>query len=101
MIFLTQIYSSKMDIQAYETLIITQLNEVVENIINNHTNLQIAVKKGERVGDGISKFLENKFVEFTKNHSYFKEKLFKLIPFGINSFIFNLITQNLFTIAML
>lgn len=64
-----------MDIKTYETLIITQLDEIVRNIINTHPNLQIAVKKGERVGDGISKFLEKKFVEFTQNHKYFKESL--------------------------
>ena len=52
-----------MDIKTYETLIITQLDEIVGNIINNHTNLQIAVKKGERVGDGISKFLERKITK--------------------------------------
>lgn len=64
-----------MDIQAYETLITTQLDELVGNIINTNPKLNIAVKKGERVGDGISKFLENKFVEFTQNHQYFKESL--------------------------
>ena len=46
-----------MDIQAYETLITTQLEELVGNIINANPRLNIAVKKGERVGDGISKFL--------------------------------------------
>ncbi|MFN8356474.1 MAG: hypothetical protein U0Y10_18610 [Spirosomataceae bacterium] len=64
-----------MDIQAYETLITTQLDELVGNIINTNPKLNIAVKKGERVGDGISKFLENKFVEFTQHHQYFKESL--------------------------
>ncbi|PWK28644.1 hypothetical protein LV89_00849 [Arcicella aurantiaca] len=64
-----------MDIQAYETLITTQLNELLGNIINTNPKLNIAVKKGERVGDGISKFLENRFVEFTQNHQYFKESL--------------------------
>jgi hypothetical protein len=64
-----------MDIQAYETLITTQLDQLVGNIITTNPKLNIAVKKGERVGDGISKFLENKFVEFTQNHQYFKESL--------------------------
>jgi hypothetical protein len=64
-----------MDIKEYEALIITQLNNVVERIICNSPNLAIAVKKGERVGDGISKYLENKFVEFTKKHGYFKDSL--------------------------
>lgn len=64
-----------MDIQAYETLITNQLDELVGSIINTNPKLNIAVKKGERVGDGISKFLENKFVEFTDNHQYFRESL--------------------------
>lgn len=64
-----------MDIQAYETLITTQLDELVGNIITTYPKLNIAVKRGERVGDGISKFLENKFVEFTQNHQYFKKSL--------------------------
>lgn len=62
-----------MDIQQYETLIINQLDKIVENVINANPKLNIAVKKGERVGDGISKFLENKFVEFSQSHKYFKE----------------------------
>ena len=37
------------------------------NIFNDKPTLPIAVKRGERVGDAISKYLENKFVEFTKN----------------------------------
>ena len=64
-----------MDIQVYERLITSQLDEVVGNIIHANPKLNIAVKKGERVGDGISKFLENKFVEFTENHPYFKKSL--------------------------
>ena len=64
-----------MDIKEYETLITTQLDELVGSIITANPKLKIAVKKGERVGDGISKFLENKFVEFTQNHNYFKESL--------------------------
>jgi hypothetical protein len=54
-----------MGIRAYETLITTQLDQLIGNIITTHPTLNIAVKKGERVGDGISKFIENKFVEFT------------------------------------
>lgn len=64
-----------MDIQEYETLITTQLDELVGNIINKNPKLNIAVKKGERVGDGISKYLENKFVEFTRDHKYFRDSL--------------------------
>jgi len=64
-----------MDIKQYEELIIAQLNDVAEQIINSNPKLAIAVKKGERVGDGISKYLESKFVEFTKEHEYFKDSL--------------------------
>ncbi|MHB8260786.1 MAG: hypothetical protein ACYDCN_06240 [Bacteroidia bacterium] len=64
-----------MDIQEFETLMTTNLDEVVGNIIKANPKLNIAVKKGERVGDGISKYLENKFVEVTHNHAYFKESL--------------------------
>lgn len=64
-----------MGIQEYEKLITDQLDEIVGNIISQNPKLNIAVKKGERVGDGISKFLENKFVEFTQEHQYFKESI--------------------------
>lgn len=64
-----------MDIKEYEELIISQLKKVVEQIIEKGPNLAIAVKKGERVGDGISKYLENKFVEFTREHEFFTDSL--------------------------
>lgn len=64
-----------MDIQVYETLIISQIDCVIRDIITENPQLKIKVKKGERVGDGISKFLENKFVGFTKNNAYFKNSL--------------------------
>ncbi|MEY4539264.1 MAG: hypothetical protein RLZZ306_1021, partial [Bacteroidota bacterium] len=35
---------------------------------------------------------------FQRNIALLIKNLFKIIPFNINSFIFNLITQNLFTI---
>lgn len=64
-----------MDIREYEELIISELNTVVGQIIENNPNLAIGVKKGERVGDGISKYLESKFVEITKEHEYFRDSL--------------------------
>lgn len=64
-----------MDIQEYEKLITDQLDELVGNIISQNPKLNIAVKKGERVGDGISKFLENKFVEFSNDHEYFCDSI--------------------------
>jgi hypothetical protein len=64
-----------MDIKTYESLIINELDKLIVDIITTNPLLKIAVKKGERVGDGISKFLENTFVEFSLNHSYFKKSL--------------------------
>ncbi len=64
-----------MDIQEYEKLITDQLDELVGNIISQNPKLNIAVKKGERVGDGISKFLENKFVEFSNDHEFFCDSI--------------------------
>lgn len=64
-----------MKIKEYEELIIAELNNVVEQIIKKGSSLAIAVKKGERVGDGISKHLENKFVEFTRKHKYFTDSI--------------------------
>jgi hypothetical protein len=64
-----------MEIRKYEELIITQLNHVVEQIVQKNPSLAIAVKKGERVGDGISKYLEKQFVEFTREHKYFKNAI--------------------------
>jgi len=59
-----------MQIQDFEKLIISELKQVVEKIITQHPTLPIAVKKGERQGDAISKFLETNFVKETQNHQY-------------------------------
>lgn len=64
-----------MQIKEYEELIIRQLNRVINQIIEKSPSLAIAVKKGERVGDGISKYLENKFVEFTIEHENFTDSI--------------------------
>jgi len=62
-----------MEIKEYEELIKTEISKVILKIFNEKPTLPIAVKRGERVGDGISKYLETKFVEFTEEHPYFKE----------------------------
>lgn len=62
-----------MDIQAYETLIKTEISAVITKIFDDIPALPIDVRQGERVGDAISKFLESKFVEYTIQHQYFKE----------------------------
>ena len=60
-----------MDIKKYETNLISELETIINDIIAETPKLNIAVKKGERVGDAISKFFESNFVEQTKNHSEF------------------------------
>lgn len=60
-----------MNIQDFENLILTELKKVVENIITKNPTLAIAVTKGERQGDAISKILETAFVNETQNHQYF------------------------------
>ena len=72
MTFLSQRYLTKMDIKKFESLIIANLDDVVEKIIKSEPILNIPVKKGERVGDGISKHLEREFVNKTEKHAYFK-----------------------------
>ena len=62
-----------MKIQDFENLILSELKTIIETIIKNSPTLPIAVKKGERQGDAISKFLEDSFVENTKEHTYFKD----------------------------
>jgi hypothetical protein len=62
-----------MQIQDFEKLIINEIKKVVENIIAKQPTLPIAVKKGERQGDAISKFLETNFVNETQNHQYLKD----------------------------
>ena len=61
-----------MEIKEYEELIKAEISKVIINIFQDKPTLPIAVKRGERVGDAISKYLENKFVQFTKEHKYFK-----------------------------
>lgn len=60
-----------MKIQDFENMMLSELKKVVENIIQANPTLPIAVKKGERQGDAISKFLETAFVTETENHAYF------------------------------
>jgi hypothetical protein len=54
-----------MEIKEYESQLKTELETIVESIIKETPKLNIAVKKGERVGDAISKFFENTFVAKT------------------------------------
>ncbi|MGB0523437.1 MAG: hypothetical protein ACPGJS_10785 [Flammeovirgaceae bacterium] len=60
-----------MEIKKYEDDLITALEKVVNEVIDENPKLSIAVKKGERVGDAISKFFEDNFVAKTKTHTYF------------------------------
>lgn len=60
-----------MNIKEYEKQLLQELNVIICEIIEESPRLSIAVKKGERVGDAISKFFENNFVIKTKKHSKF------------------------------
>ena len=69
-----------MEIQDFEEMMLLELKKVVENIIKNNPTLPIIVKKGERQGDAVSKFLENAFVNETEKHIYFNQS--KISPIG-------------------
>lgn len=69
-----------MEIKDFESFIIEELTQIIKNIIATNPTLPIQVKKGERQGDAISKFLEQKFVEETQNHNYFQNS--KTSPIG-------------------
>jgi len=60
-----------MEIKDYENGLIQDLKLVINSIITEIPRLDIAVTKGERVGDAISKFLELEFVKKTLHHSKF------------------------------
>ncbi|MGZ2371690.1 hypothetical protein ACXR6G_18060 [Ancylomarina sp. YFZ004] len=60
-----------MEIKEYENGLVSELETVVNEIITKNPKLSIAVKKGERVGDAISKFFEDNFVAKTQAHTYF------------------------------
>lgn len=64
-----------MNIREYEELIISEINGVIGRIIDDCPILPIQVKRGERVGDGLSKYLEGKFVEWTNGHQYFRDSI--------------------------
>lgn len=59
-----------MNIQDFENLIKQQIDEVIESIIQENQVLNISTKS--RSGAEISNWLEDKFVEMTKNHPYLK-----------------------------
>lgn len=60
-----------MEVKEYENQLINELEKIVNSIIEDSPKLNIAVKKGERVGDAISKFFENSFVAKTNEHKDF------------------------------
>jgi len=59
-----------MDIKNFENLIIEEVNKAVLNIIDDFQELNISAKS--RAGAEISDFLEDKFVDYTKNNEFFK-----------------------------
>lgn len=69
-----------MTVQNFENLILSELQKVVEWIIEKTPSLPIAVRQGERQGDAISKFPETAFVRETQGHPYFRDS--KASPTG-------------------
>ena len=59
-----------MNIRQFEDLIIYELQQVIEDIIQSIQELNISAKS--RSGAEISDWIEEQFVEFTKEHKYFK-----------------------------
>ncbi len=62
-----------MDIQEFETLILSELKKVVEAILQNYPEPNISAKS--RAGAEISSMLEEQFVNETQNHEFFKKSL--------------------------
>ncbi len=60
-----------MKTKEYENKLLSELKEVINSIISENPKLDIKVKKGERVGDAISKFFEDNFVIKTAEHQLF------------------------------
>ena len=58
-----------MKIKEFEELIISQLQVVVEKIIEDYPRLEISARA--RAGAEISDWVEEKFVEYTREHRYF------------------------------
>lgn len=80
-----------MDIKAYETLIISQLDEIFESIFESNPILNIAVQQGERQGDLISKTLENTFISAVNHSEYFTNSTTSIMgktksPYDIQTF---------------
>lgn len=59
-----------MKIDEFERLLLNELQQIVENIIHNHQQLNISAQA--RSGAEISDWIEDKFVEYTQVHQYFK-----------------------------
>jgi len=60
-----------MTIKEFENFILEELEKVIIDIVENNLKLPISAKA--RAGAEISNWLEEKFVEKTKNHEYFKD----------------------------
>ncbi|MCK4798331.1 MAG: hypothetical protein KAT05_13200 [Spirochaetes bacterium] len=60
-----------MDIRKLENLIIKEVDKVVLKILNDFPELNISAKS--RAGAEISDFLEEKFVEYTKDSKFFRK----------------------------
>jgi hypothetical protein len=60
-----------MEIKTFENLVLQKLKEIIDKIIIDKKELQISAKA--RAGAEISDWMEEKFVEYTKNNSYFED----------------------------
>jgi hypothetical protein len=60
-----------MEIKKFEDLVKSEITSVIESIVKANSHLNISAKS--RAGAEISDWLENKFVEATKNHPYLKK----------------------------
>lgn len=63
-----------MNIREFENLIISELKQVINEIITDNKILNISAKT--RAGAEISDWLEEKFVEYTNKHKYFNKSEF-------------------------
>ncbi len=71
--FLILIYINNMDINEFETLILSELKAVVSEILIKNPTPNISAKS--RAGAEISSLLEEQFVIETTNHKYFKKSI--------------------------
>ena len=63
--------SCPMKIREFENLILSELKQLIENILQNNININISANS--RAGAEVSDWLENMFTVASKNNSYFED----------------------------